>query len=180
MVGHSGYDRLDQDEHNNGGALNYAGLDSPRQLDEYVDSPESDRAAAPASAVASSSRSAALQIHTGATQTRARHTEKKVSKKVVAWRDLPKKDQLLVITLARLSEPLTQTSLQVSFPTSNPRGFVGWLLTLLILRPTCSISYNGVSKRHSLPIWAIFQPDSSTPLVRGILSCASCLMYLVL
>ncbi|KAI0973943.1 major facilitator superfamily domain-containing protein [Xylaria arbuscula] len=32
--------------------------------------------------------------------------------KVVAWRDLPKKDQLLVITLARLSEPLTQTSLQ--------------------------------------------------------------------
>ncbi|KAI1425634.1 major facilitator superfamily domain-containing protein [Xylaria sp. FL1777] len=34
------------------------------------------------------------------------------SKKVVAWKDLPKKDQLLVITLARLSEPLTQTSLQ--------------------------------------------------------------------
>ncbi|KAI1303240.1 major facilitator superfamily domain-containing protein [Xylaria venustula] len=34
------------------------------------------------------------------------------SKEVVAWRDLPKKDQLLVITLARLSEPLTQTSLQ--------------------------------------------------------------------
>lgn len=33
---------------------------------------------------------------------------------VVGWKDLPKKDQLLVITLARLSEPLTQTSLQVS------------------------------------------------------------------
>ncbi|KAI0101985.1 MFS general substrate transporter [Nemania sp. FL0031] len=31
---------------------------------------------------------------------------------VVGWRDLPRKDQLLVITLARLSEPLTQTSLQ--------------------------------------------------------------------
>ncbi|KAI1149162.1 major facilitator superfamily domain-containing protein [Nemania diffusa] len=31
---------------------------------------------------------------------------------VVGWRDLPKKDQLLVITLSRLSEPLTQTSLQ--------------------------------------------------------------------
>ena len=29
----------------------------------------------------------------------------------VAWRELPRKDQLLVITLARLSEPLTQTSL---------------------------------------------------------------------
>ncbi|KAI0853097.1 MFS general substrate transporter [Daldinia vernicosa] len=34
------------------------------------------------------------------------------SKKVVAWRDLPKKKQLVVITLARLSEPLVQTSLQ--------------------------------------------------------------------
>ncbi|KAI2624859.1 MFS general substrate transporter [Hypoxylon sp. NC1633] len=33
-------------------------------------------------------------------------------KKVVAWRDLPKKTQLTVITLARLSEPLVQTSLQ--------------------------------------------------------------------
>ncbi|KAI0189917.1 MFS multidrug transporter-like protein [Xylaria flabelliformis] len=34
------------------------------------------------------------------------------SRDVVEWKDLPKKDQLLVITLARLSEPLTQTSLQ--------------------------------------------------------------------
>ncbi|GKT60560.1 major facilitator superfamily transporter [Colletotrichum tofieldiae] len=33
--------------------------------------------------------------------------------KPVAWRDLPKKQQLLVITLTRLSEPLVQTSLQV-------------------------------------------------------------------
>ncbi|KAF2124035.1 MFS general substrate transporter [Dothidotthia symphoricarpi CBS 119687] len=31
--------------------------------------------------------------------------------KPVSWRSLPRKDQLLVITLARLSEPLTQTSL---------------------------------------------------------------------
>ena len=30
----------------------------------------------------------------------------------VSWRDLPKKSQLAVLTLARLSEPLTQTSLQ--------------------------------------------------------------------
>lgn len=34
------------------------------------------------------------------------------ARKVVAWRDLPKKRQLVVITLARLSEPLVQTSLQ--------------------------------------------------------------------
>ncbi|GKT49039.1 uncharacterized protein ColSpa_09220 [Colletotrichum spaethianum] len=32
--------------------------------------------------------------------------------KPVAWRDLPKKQQLMVITLTRLSEPLVQTSLQ--------------------------------------------------------------------
>lgn len=31
--------------------------------------------------------------------------------KPVSWRSLPRKDQLFVITLARLSEPLTQTSL---------------------------------------------------------------------
>ncbi len=31
----------------------------------------------------------------------------------VSWKDLPRKDQLIVITLARLSEPLVQTSLQV-------------------------------------------------------------------
>ncbi|KAJ8112929.1 hypothetical protein ONZ43_g5272 [Nemania bipapillata] len=37
---------------------------------------------------------------------------KKPSSNVVGWRDLPRKDQLLVLTLARLSEPLTQTSLQ--------------------------------------------------------------------
>lgn len=35
-------------------------------------------------------------------------------KKPVAWKDLPRKDQLIIITLARLSEPLVQTSLQVS------------------------------------------------------------------
>jgi hypothetical protein len=32
--------------------------------------------------------------------------------KVVSWGDLPRKDQLFVITLARLSEPLVQTSIQ--------------------------------------------------------------------
>ncbi|KAF2641048.1 MFS general substrate transporter [Massarina eburnea CBS 473.64] len=34
-----------------------------------------------------------------------------VKEKPVTWRSLPRKDQLLVLTLARLSEPLTQTSL---------------------------------------------------------------------
>ncbi|KAI5462413.1 major facilitator superfamily domain-containing protein [Mariannaea sp. PMI_226] len=30
----------------------------------------------------------------------------------IAWRDLPRKDQLFILTLARMSEPLTQSSLQ--------------------------------------------------------------------
>lgn len=46
---------------------------------------------------------------------REREHEQK-PKDVVAWSDLPEKAQLIVITLARLSEPLTQTSLQVSHP----------------------------------------------------------------
>ena len=29
-----------------------------------------------------------------------------------SWRDLPRREQLIVITLARLSEPLVQTSIQ--------------------------------------------------------------------
>lgn len=36
----------------------------------------------------------------------------KEESKAVTWRSLPRKDQLFVLTLSRLSEPLTQTSLQ--------------------------------------------------------------------
>lgn len=36
------------------------------------------------------------------------------SSATVGWGDLPQKKQLIVITLARLSEPLVQTSLQVT------------------------------------------------------------------
>lgn len=43
--------------------------------------------------------------------TPAKDIEKK-PKEVIAWRDLPRKQQLLVIALTRLSEPLVQTSLQ--------------------------------------------------------------------
>lgn len=39
--------------------------------------------------------------------------KKEQRQKVVAWMDLPKKKQLAVVTIARLSEPLVQTSLQV-------------------------------------------------------------------
>ncbi|KAK8920759.1 hypothetical protein H634G_00091 [Metarhizium anisopliae BRIP 53293] len=36
----------------------------------------------------------------------------KLAREPVAWRDLPRKRQLIIITLARMSEPLVQTSLQ--------------------------------------------------------------------
>ncbi len=45
-----------------------------------------------------------------------------VQVKPVSWMDLPKKDQLIVITLTRLSEPLVQTSLQVCLPSVLPRA----------------------------------------------------------
>lgn len=32
--------------------------------------------------------------------------------RAVSWKDLPRKDQLFVITMTRLSEPLVQTSIQ--------------------------------------------------------------------
>ncbi|KAJ0160839.1 hypothetical protein CTA2_7219, partial [Colletotrichum tanaceti] len=38
----------------------------------------------------------------------------------VSWSDLPKKQQLLIITLTRLSEPLVQTSLQVRIRHPSP------------------------------------------------------------
>lgn len=52
-----------------------------------------------------------LNLNTGVSN--VRRLSDATSKKVVAWGDLPKKKQLVVITLARLSEPLVQTSLQV-------------------------------------------------------------------
>ncbi|ETS81438.1 hypothetical protein PFICI_06440 [Pestalotiopsis fici W106-1] len=48
----------------------------------------------------------------GSSRSSTESNQKQQKLKVVAWRDLPKKNQLIVITLARLSEPLVQTSLQ--------------------------------------------------------------------
>ncbi|OTB01455.1 hypothetical protein M426DRAFT_323471 [Hypoxylon sp. CI-4A] len=61
------------------------------------------------------SRGGALSIDTSTAVTDFGERGRRPSdspKKVVAWMDLPKKKQLIVITLARLSEPLVQTSLQ--------------------------------------------------------------------
>ena len=42
--------------------------------------------------------------------------KKKKSNEVVSWRSLPHKSQLAILTVARLSEPLVQTSLRVKPP----------------------------------------------------------------
>lgn len=47
----------------------------------------------------------------------SRSLEQKQAENVepVTWKSLPKRSQLVILTLARLSEPLVQTSLQVSY-----------------------------------------------------------------
>lgn len=46
-------------------------------------------------------------------------SSKHVKTKTVGWAELPNKPQLFVITMARLSEPLVQTSLQVRSSSSE-------------------------------------------------------------
>lgn len=58
----------------------------------------------------------------------------KPPQEVVSWRDMPKKAQLVVITLARFSEPLTQTSLQVRSP-DDPTLSLYLYLGLLTFTP---------------------------------------------
>lgn len=50
-------------------------------------------------------------VSQGSTQTDDTEQAEAAREKPISWRALPRKDQLFVITLARLSEPLTQTSL---------------------------------------------------------------------
>ena len=44
--------------------------------------------------------------------------DEKLKEEAVTWRSLPQKRQLAVLTMARLSEPLVQTSLQVTLRTA--------------------------------------------------------------
>jgi CRISPR/Cas system-associated endoribonuclease Cas2 len=65
----------------------------------------------------------------------------KKKKEYVGWRDLPNKTQLAILTVARLSEPLVQTSLRVSLP-------LYWIGTNLMFPSShiCSISSNRLTK----------------------------------
>jgi hypothetical protein len=57
----------------------------------------------------SSGLTTALEQEGQAAETPSQVTEQK---KDVRWRDLPRKDQLLILTLARLAEPIAQTGIQ--------------------------------------------------------------------
>lgn len=52
-----------------------------------------------------------VQFGTAPSHVEDSETAEAAKSKPVSWRSLPRKDQLFVLTLARLSEPLTQTSL---------------------------------------------------------------------
>ncbi|KAI8624812.1 MFS general substrate transporter [Xylariaceae sp. FL1651] len=113
MVEHK-YATLDEDDYD---TLSRTSLGSPRLVtgDDGLEPGLGDESGQAVTVLVS--RPGALGIETVSASTNGRGHPRtwrpnKPSKKVVAWKDLPKKDQLLVITLARLSEPLTQTSLQ--------------------------------------------------------------------
>lgn len=68
------------------------------------------------------------------------HSSQQMSEKPkpVSWKSLPRKDQLFILTLARLSEPLTQTSLQAymfyqlrSFSPSAPDSTISYQAGML-------------------------------------------------
>lgn len=151
MVGH-GHDTRNQDDYD---ALSHDSLGGPgRPSSDAVCQVDHFRnkggGAQPFPVVAS--RPGGLYVDT---ETVPENTERdprsrqpsKASNNVVGWGDLPKKDQLLVITLARLSEPLTQTSLQVSIVLRDNRCRDVFELFVADgpCRHICFINYDGVS-----------------------------------
>jgi hypothetical protein len=181
MVRHQ-YDILIQDEHD---ALSRGSFDSPElsagdAARRDINIRTRDDSGQAASGVAS--QPDALHVNTETTTAnasadrRTRHP-KKLPNNVVGWRDLPRKDQLLVITLARLSEPLTQTSLQVGIILTDNRDAVypGSLANGLYRR-ICFISCDGVSDAEEIfllssptvqyKIWCIGRDRASKALQR--------------
>jgi hypothetical protein len=69
-------------------------------------------------------------------------------KKPVTWSDLPRKEQLIIITIARLSEPLVQTSLQVGYSLretklQEPQDWMEYSTLHSLPRPIYTTSSNG-------------------------------------
>ncbi|KAL7623432.1 hypothetical protein AAE478_007114 [Parahypoxylon ruwenzoriense] len=120
MSEHDGHDGI-QDEDRD--PLNHGDYDSDKDSVDDGDVLEfelglRDGSGHDAAPLMASSRARTLSIDTGAALSGHQGLQElgpmpsDSSKKVVAWSDLPRKKQLVVITLARLSEPLVQTSIQ--------------------------------------------------------------------
>ncbi len=97
--------------------------------------------------------------------------------KSISWRDLPRKDQLIVITLTRLSEPLVQTSLQVRRGRSKPSTLNNNVPATNQISPVlhASTSSNGLTRLcriRSSPVkpvcyTPVLHPPSSLPPCYG-------------
>lgn len=96
-----------------GGSNLFTSLD-PRRVktgdSHFSPSLASSRPSSPSSLSSTSSYSSIIDSERACVN--GRHGD---ARPVVSWGDLPKKQQLVVLTLARLSEPLVQTSLHVCF-----------------------------------------------------------------
>ncbi len=77
---------------------------------ERVEKPANDALNSPSPPSSKEGPSRPARLRAGAPPVKTTTTPQPL----VGWRDLPQKGQLAVLTLARLSEPLVQTSLQVS------------------------------------------------------------------
>jgi hypothetical protein len=148
-MGEYRYDALEEDEYD---TLSHTSLGSPRYSTGHVGLDRGLRNEDGQTAPVVASSAGALEVETAIPTTNIRGRAgiprpSKPSKEVIEWKDLPRKDQLLVLTLARLSEPLTQTSLQVREVFVNKCSTVsfGCRVTDASCRRICSISCDGVS-----------------------------------
>ena len=93
----------------------------------------------------------------------------KVKEEPVTWASLPHRSQLIILTLARLSEPLVQTSLQVSRAPNDKRRLREMLLMVSGDRHICSTNSNPSmrafpipSLQHRLDLWPRHLPEPSS------------------
>lgn len=175
MVGH-GYDTRNQYDydtlsHDSLGASGRPTNDAGRQVDRFHNE------GGGVQPVHVASRTDGLYIDTGTRPANAQRDPRppqpsKRANNVVGWGDLPKKDQLLVITLARLSEPLTQTSLQVGIVLDYNR--CNDLFELSVAdgpcRRICFINYDGVSSVNMPVFDCRFMSKSPSVIPAGMKS----------
>lgn len=84
----------------------------------------------------------------------------------VTWASLPRRSQLIILTLARLSEPLVQTSLQVRRYSIDKEFLGGYVLIYSANRHICSTNSNP-SMRASPTLLSLHRLDLWRVVLRG-------------